>query len=208
MRAQAAVRTLEKDANVEIKKEGNTVAKYKGITAAQIVTAAKSVLIEHGIVYLPMQSKSDVKIAGNKTVLWVDGHFVCVDQPLSAIIIGAWGAGTDNGDKDYAKAFTNANKQILAKALQMSTVDDEKDEVVEHEPDHKPKAVKNAEAMTDTAIKAWADAFKAALDGCKNGKDLKRVRADNAPMMNNPGVPQVTKDYFIDKISALEGALE
>lgn len=209
MRAQADVRTLTQDADIKLKnKEGQTAGSYKGITAAQIVTAAKSVLIEHGIIYLPIQSKADVKITGNKTALWVDGQFICCDNPESMIEIGAWGAGTDNGDKDYAKAFTNANKQILAKALGMSTVEDDRDDPVAHEPEHKPREVKNAQAMSDMAIKTWADAYKAALDGCRTLKDLKRLRSENSHMMNNPHVPQVTKDYFIDKVTALEGTLE
>jgi hypothetical protein len=208
MRAQDDVRTLKQDTIVKIMKEGKSVGEYKGITAAQIVTAAKSALIDNGIVYLPMQSKADVKVAGNKTVLWVDVKFICCDQPDSLIEVGAWGAGTDNGDKDYAKAFTSAVKQVLAKTLGMSTVEDDDDKAIEHQPDHKPKAVRVAEATTDIAIKTWADAYKSALDSCKDLKDLKRLRAENSGMMSNPGIPQVTKDYFMDKIAALEGALQ
>lgn len=208
MRAQADVRKLEQDADVEIKKEGKTVGKYKGVTAAQIVANAKSVLLEHGVLYLPMQSKDDVKVVGNKTALWVDVHFMSCDHPDSKVVIGAWGAGTDNGDKDYAKAFTNAVKQVLSKALGMSTIDDEKEEPVEHQPEHKPRQVKNAEAFSDVALRTWGDAFKSAIDGCTTLAQLKKVRAENAHMMTNGAVPQVTKDYFMDKITALEGTLE
>lgn len=210
MKAQADVRTLTQDADVTIMKEGKQVGKYKGISAAQIVTNAKSVLHDYGILYLPIQSKNDVKITGNKTAIWVDGHFICCDRPEDRVVFGSWGAGTDNGDKDYAKAFTNANKQILAKALQMSTIEDTKDdeETVAHEPEHKPKELKKAQALSDVAVKTWADAYKSALDSCRSLKDLKRLRSENAHMMNNPEVPQVTKDYFIDKVTALEGALE
>lgn len=133
---------------------------------------------------------------------------MCSDNPSSALVMGAWGAGTDNGDKDFAKAFTSANKQILAKALGMSTIEDEREdtEVIAHEPDHKPKAVRDAEAMTDVAIKSWADSFNKALKACKNRKELSVVRAENAIMMKK--IPEITRDYFGEMIAQLEGALE
>lgn len=207
-RAQSDVKVITPDAEVEIKKDGKTLAKYKGVTSAQIVTFAKSALLANGIVFYPVMKRDGVQVTGNKTAVYIEGHFVSVDDSEDRIVTGAWGAGTDFNDKDYSKAFTNAVKNCLAKMLGMSTLEDDSNEATPHEPEHKPRAVKNAEALSDVAIKTWADAYKAALDGCKTLKDLHKVRADNAPMMNNAGVPQVTKDYFLDKIAALEGTLE
>lgn len=207
-RAQDEVKTITLDADIEVKKEGRTVAKYKGVTSAQVVTFAKAALLANGIVFYPVMKRDGVQVTGNKTAVYIDGHFVSVDDGDDRIVTGAWGAGTDFNDKDYSKAFTNAVKNCLAKMLGMSTLEDDSSEATPHEPEHKPRAVKNAEALTDVAIKSWADAYKAALDGCKTAKQLKTIRAENAAMMNNPGVPQVTKDYFLDKIAALEGTLE
>lgn len=207
-RAQADVRTLTEDANIEIKKDGKTLGKYKGVTSAQIVTSAKRALLDNGIVFVPVVSTDLVRVAGNKTAVYCQGQFISVDDSNDRFAAGAWGAGTDNNDKDFAKATTNAVKVLLSKVLMMSTLDDESDEATPHEPEHKPKAVKNAEALSDAAIKSWADAYKAALDGCRTLKDLKRVRAENVAMMNNPGVPAITKDYFSDKVAGLEGTLE
>lgn len=207
-RAQCDVRVITLDADIEVKKEGKTVAKYKGVTSAQIVTYAKSALLSNGIVFYPVMKRDGVQVTGNKTAVYIDGHFVSVDDDTDRIVTGAWGAGTDFNDKDYSKAFTNAVKNCLAKMLGMSTLEDDSNEATPHEPEHKPRAIKNAEALSDVAIKSWADAYKAALDGCKTAKQLKQIRADNSPMMNNAGVPQVTKDYFLDKIAALEGTLE
>lgn len=202
------MKTITQDADIEIKKDGKTVGKYKGVTSAQIVTFAKRALLNNGIVFLPIVSTDLVRVAGNKTAVYVEGQFISVDDSSDRFATGAWGAGTDNNDKDFAKATTNAVKVLLSKVLMMSTLEDESDETTPHEPEHKPKAVKNAEALSDAAIKSWADAYKAAIDGCKTLKELKRIRAENASMMSNPGVPAVTKDYFIDKITALEGTLE
>ena len=114
----------------------------------------------------------------------------------------------EQADNASAKAYTNANKQILTKTLNMTTVEDDAGVDVPHEPDGRGKAVRDAEAMTDAAVKSWADAYRAALRGCTTKKDLGRIRADNAHMMRNAGVPQATRDYFADMISELEAALE
>jgi hypothetical protein len=202
------VKVITLDADIKGKTKDGTAFSYKGVSSAQVVTFAKAALLANGIVFYPAMKRDGVQVTGNKTAVYIDGHFVSVDDSEDRIVTGAWGAGTDFNDKDYSKAFTNAVKNCLAKMLGMSTLEDDSNEATPHEPDHKPRAVKNAEALSDVAIKTWADAYKAALDGCKTLKDLHRIRADNAPMMNNPGVPQVTKDYFLDKIAALEGTLE
>lgn len=206
-RAQDDVKTITQDADIEIKKDGKTVGKYKGVTAAQIVTFAKSALIANGIVFLPRQTKEGISVSGNMTSLYVNAIFACVDSD-SAFETGGWGAGTDFNDKAISKAYTNAVKNILAKTLMMSTLEDESDEATPHEPDHKPAAVKNAEALSDVAIKTWADAFNSALNGCQSLKQLKQIRTENTNMMNHPGVPAITKEYFVDKISGLEGTLQ
>lgn len=209
-RAQADVKKIDQDVDIKVKSKdgGDSRVTYKGVSHAQVVTNAKSALLSNGIVFYPVQKRDGVQVTGNKTAVFIEGHFVSVDDDGDRIVTGAWGAGTDFNDKDYSKAFTNAVKNCLAKMLGMSTIEDESREETPHEPEHKPRAVKNAEALTDVAVTSWASAYKAALDGCATAKQLKHVRADNAPMMNNPDVPQVTKDYFIDKITALEGILE
>lgn len=206
-RAQDDVKTITKDATIELKKDGKKIGEYKGVSSPQIVTYAKRALLDNGLVFIPHQTKDDFVINGNMTSVYVCASFVCVDNDGS-IEVGGWGSGADFSDKAHSKAYTNAVKNILSKTLMMSTLEDESDEATPHEPDHKPKAVRNAEALTDVAIKTWADAFKSAIDGCKTLQALKKVRAENAHMMTNPGVPQITKDYFVDKITALEGTLE
>lgn len=206
-RAQDDVKTITPDAVIKLKKDGKDIGEYKAVSAPQIVTFAKRALLDNGIVFLARQTKDGVAVSGNMTSVYVNATFACVDND-SAFETGGWGSGTDFNDKAHSKAYTNAVKNILAKTLMMSTLEDEDDEATPHEPEHKAKAVKRAEALTDAAIKSWADAYKAAIDGCRTLKQLKQIRAENAPMMNNPDVPQVTKDYFLDKIEALEGTLE
>lgn len=203
---QSEVQTLILDSEVKGTTKGGATFSYKGISAAQVVARAKAALIKHGVLYVPEVDKASAKIDGNKTTIWVTGRFENVDDETDAIERGAFGSGTDNADNGYAKAFTNANKQILSKTLNMTTVEDETATEVEHRPEAKPKAQEDAEALSDVAIKTWADAYRDALRGCKTKKDLGRIRAENANMMKR--VPTITAEYFGDMIAQLEGTLE
>lgn len=205
--AQSQVEALEKDATIKGKSRSSGAEfSYKGITAEQIITKAKAVLIANGILYTcdVLEQRS---VSGNKTAVYVLGIFEDVDTG-EFLERHAWGEGTDDADKGTAKATTNANKILLARTLNMSTTEYEGVDIVNHEPESRPAAVRDAQVLTDTAVKAWADTYKSALDGCATTSQLKAAREANATMMKHPDVPQRTKDYFIDKVAALEGVLE
>lgn len=206
LRAQAEVATLTLDSTVKGTTKDNKSFSYQGITAAQVVARAKSALIAQGVLYTPIVDRQSFRQDGNKTSLWISGLFENVDSPEDFMERGAWGAGTDNSDNGYAKAFTNANKQILTKTLNMTTIEDEKTVEVEHEAERAPAAVREAQALTEAAIRQWADSFREALRGAKTLKDLKRIRAENGDMLKR--VPEATSEYFMDMIAGLEGTLE
>jgi hypothetical protein len=204
--AQRDVETLTKDSDVKMTTKTGATFSYKGISAAQVVARAKAALIAHGVLYTAEIDRTSVKLDGNKTTLWVVGTFENVDDENDKRVVGMWGEGTDNSDNGHAKAFTNGNKQILSKQLNLTTVEEETKTETPHERDHKNAAQRDAEALTDVAIKQWADAFRDALRGAKTVKDLARIRAENADMMKR--IPEATRDYFVDMISGLEGTLE
>ncbi len=207
-KAQDDVKTITQDMTIKgVSKKSGKEFSFKGVSSAQVVTFAKRTLLDHGLVFLPRQTRDGVVVSGNMTSVYVNATFACVDAD-GCFETGAWGSGTDDNDKAHSKAYTNAVKNILSKTLMMSTLEDDDGEATPHEPDHKPRQVRNAEAVTDVAIKTWADAYKAAIDGCRTLAQLKKVRGENAHMMNNPAIPAVTKDYFIETLTALEGTLE
>lgn len=206
LRAQKAVSTLTLDAEITGETKSGKLYKYKGITSAQIVTRAKEALTGNGVLYWPEITKDAITVNGNQTAVFLVGHFINVDDPADRMTFSAWGSDTDNAGKGFMKALTNANKQVLSKALMMSTVEDESTTDVAHEPEAKPRAQAEAEALSDMAIKTWADAYRQALLGCKNKRDLARVRSENAGMMKR--VPAVTQEYFGDMIASLESTLE
>jgi hypothetical protein len=207
--AQRDVKSLDKDVDVKASKSenGKGFGGYKGISAAQVVAHAKEILTKNGILYTSDTDKDFCRRNGNKTEVWYVGRFENVDNPSDYRTKGTWGEGNDNSSHGYQKATTNAEKIILGKMLMMTTHEDEGEDIVTVKETDSP-AIKEAQAYTDAAIKSWADAFKRAIDGCKTLQDLKQIRAENSHMMRSDSVPQVTKDFFIDRIAELEGMLQ
>lgn len=203
IRAQADAKALEK-----VKpKDGEKGFLQNGYISHDAVThEAARLLPKHGIHFQPYLKSH--KQEGNRTEVEMEGVFTNVDKPEERLSFLGFGYGIDSSDKGPGKAMSYAKKMVLSQALMMNTHEDIEDHNNKFEPETKTAAQKEAEALTEATLRSWGDAYKAALDGCKTLKDLKRIRAENASMMNHPGVPQVTKDYFIDKITALQDTLE
>lgn len=202
MKAQRDVATLELDATITGTTKSGTKYTYKGITSAQIVTRAKEALTRHGVLFWPVVEKGDALTNGNLTAVYMIGRFVNVDRLEDCLEFGAWGSDTDNSGKGYMKALTNATKQVLAKALMMSTVEDESEKEVEHEAAPRSAAMKEADAAVDVSVKSWADALKKAIDGAQSADDLAEVQANAMPMLRSGKVPEVTRGYFTSLFKA------
>ena len=159
-RAQEDVRALTQDSLIETR-----TYKYKGVSAAQIVTVAKSALLSNGIIFIPHPDPDRVRVEGQLTAIWVTGEFACIDAlndgPIES---GAWGSGMDNGDKALAKAYTNAQKLILAKVLGMSTLEEEEGRTSDAPKDGKPGklvlAATDSTAKADEIVKALGEMKK------------------------------------------------
>lgn len=201
---QSDVNTLTKDSTIQGNTKNGGSFSYKGISSAQVVAVSKSALIDNGVLFTAEIDVESVKIEGNKTRLMVIGTFECADTDEKKVV-RMWGEGTDNADNGTAKAFTGGTKQILLKQLNLTTVEDEKTTEVEHETQPRGKAVRDAEALTEVAVKQWGDAYRAALRGASSLAELRKIRADNADMMKR--VPEATREYFATMIAELEGVL-
>lgn len=203
IRAQAAARALEK---TQPTGDGAQFLRNGYISHDTVTHEARRLLTMHGIHFQPyIKSHSQ---EGNRTIVEMEGVFTNVDKPEEKLIFLGFGYGIDSSDKGPGKALSYAKKMVLSQALLLNTHEDIEEQNSKFEPEQKSAAVKEAEALTEATLRSWGDAYKAALDGCKNLKDLKRIRAENANMMNHPGVPQITKDYFVDKVTALQETLE
>jgi hypothetical protein len=204
IRAQADAKALERTKP----KAGSEGAKFlaNGYVTHDVVThEAVRILTAQGIHFQPyLRSHAQ---DGNRTVIDMEGVFTNVDNPEEKLSFLGFGYGVDGSDKGPGKAMSYAKKMVLSQALMLNTHEDIETHSTNYEPRVAATVVREAEAVTDAAIRTWADAYNAALKGCATKKDLASLRAQNAHMMKSPAVPEVTKDYFIDMISQLEGSL-
>lgn len=198
LRAQNDVSVLALDANVTGETAKGGKFSYQGITAAQIVARAKAALFRQGVLYIPVMDKNSVKIDGNKTSLWVDASFISVDKEGEQLNIGSWGSGTDNAANGIAKAFTNANKQILAKTLCMTTVEDDQEKETPHEPDSAAQIRKEAKQDKNKTLQAWAASYKTALSRATTLEEIIKLQRENREQLMAEETPDVTRDFFID----------
>jgi hypothetical protein len=209
LNAQKEVAKLEQDVTVEKVKtpDGKTFGGYKGISAAQVVSFAKSVLVKHGIFYTPEVDQKSIKNDGNKTTFWVNGIFENIDDPTDMLVRGFLGTGTDKADQGASKAFTNANKQILAKVLQMSTVDVKEDEPVDYEPEGTKAVLDEAKQNNDANLRSWAASLKAALEKATSVDEIDDLQSANRETLMSKSTPQATRDYFIGVIQKRKALL-
>jgi predicted ATP-dependent endonuclease of OLD family len=138
-------------------------------------------------------------------------HLERLDDSDESRVIRWGGAGTDNGDKAFAKAGTNALKEMLKKVFLVTDRDDAKEETesVEHQTDDGARKADLIKAREEKAgaIQQWAKTFKAALETAKTGKDIDRLQRENKAQLTDESLPDVTRDFFVDLIQERKKAL-
>jgi len=212
IRAQAQAKKLEKEgANKPNGGSGKDRERGEGFYANGFIThdavthEAMRILTRNGLHFQPILKA--YKQEGNRTIIDMDGVITNVDKPEERLVFPGFGYGVDPSDKGPGKAMSYAKKMVLSQALMLNTHEDIEAHNTEFQPAAEPRQVKEAQAMTEATVKAWADAFKRALDGCGTQKDLKRIRAENAHMMQSEHLPEVTREYFASMIAQLESDL-
>jgi hypothetical protein len=202
MRAQAEAKALEKT------KATGEGAKFlaNGYIAHDTVThESVRLLTSNGIHFQPYLKAHSQE--GNRTTVEMEGVFTNVDKPEERLVFLGFGYGVDQSDKGPGKAMSYAKKMVLSQALMLNTHEDIENHATAYQPVVKHDDIKKAEDTTQAAVKAWADAFKRALDACPNQKELKRIRSENVSMMQSALVSEVTRDYFATMITQLESDL-
>lgn len=120
----------------EAKKQG---IQYTFVSHDAVTAKIRPELVAEGVIYFPQDMKYSQD--GNKTIVEINLHFVCVDKPEDKLIVPSFGFGIDNQDKGPGKAVSYAVKYALLKTFGLETGDDpEKDDI-----DHKPKPVDDRE---------------------------------------------------------------
>lgn len=187
-----------------IGKENIEMGKFtiKGHTFEAILSEVRPLLHKHGVDIEP--NLVERVYNGNRCDVLIDFTFERTDDSDETRTIRWGGAGTDNGDKAFAKAGTNAVKEMLKKRFLITDREDarEAEEAVEHKAEGGASRdeVDQAKERTRAAIEQWGRTFKAALDSASTEKEVDRLRAENMDQLNDPALAAVTRQFFFDHI--------
>lgn len=173
----------------------------KGHTFEAVLSEIRPLFAKHGVDFTPQLVERTY--TGNRCDVLVDFTFERTDDSDETRVIRWAGAGTDNGDKAFAKAGTNAVKEMLKKRFLVTDRDDakEEEEKVEHLPEGANVAVEAAKGRAEDAIVGWAATFKKALESAPDARAVGRLQAENAARLASPDLPKVTKDFFEELIA-------
>lgn len=179
----------------------------KGHTFEAVLSEIRPLLAKHGVDLTP--NLAERIYSGNRCDVLVDFEFSRLDDSDEVRVIRWGGAGTDNGDKAFSKAGTNAVKEMLKKVFLVTDRDDakEEEEKVEHQSEGSIAAVEKAKAVAARALQQWAVTFKAALETASTVKEIDRLRQENADQLADENVPTVTRQFFFDLIQKRKAEL-
>lgn len=176
--------------------------KIKGHSIEGVLSEVRPLLAKHGVDVTP--SIVERAYTGNRCDVLVDFTFERTDDSDEVRVIRWAGAGTDNGDKAFAKAGTNALKEMFKKRFLITDREDAKEaeESVEHKTDGEVSRaqLETAKGQRARAIEQWAKTFKAALETAKTEKDVGRLQAENAEQLTAEDLPAVTRQFFFELI--------
>lgn len=174
----------------------------KGHTFEAVLSEIRPLFAKHGVDMTP--NLIERTYAGNRCDVIVDFTFERTDDSDEQRVIRWAGAGTDNGDKAFAKAGTNAVKEMLKKRFLVTDRDDakEEEEKVEHQTEeglNRAELEKQKDAKRRMTAQ-WASAFRAALLSAEDLAAVKALERENREQLTDEDLPTVTRTFFIDLI--------
>lgn len=193
--------------DIRMEKDGKSWT-IKGHTVEAVLSEIRPLFTKHGVGITP--NLVERAFRGNACDVIVDWRFNALDDTSDVDTVRWGGTGTDNGDKAFSKAGTNALKEMLKKVFLVSDRDDakEEEEKVEHAPEGVSGAVVKAKETAARALQQWAATFKAALESASTAKEIDRLRVENAEQLADENVPPVTRQFFFDLIQKRKGELK
>jgi hypothetical protein len=181
----------------------------KGHTFEAVLSEIRPLFAKHGVDMTP--NLVERVYNGNRCDVLVDFTFERTDDSEESRVIRWAGCGVDNGDKAFAKAGTNAVKEMLKKRFLVTDRDDAKEEEdkVEHKTENEIGREESARAKQDRAkaIQQWAATFKAALTTAPTLADVKRLERENREQLTAEDLPPITRQFFFELIQARKEAL-
>jgi hypothetical protein len=194
---------------IKMKSKAGVEFTIKGHTVEAVLSEMRPLLAKHGVDITP--TLVERTYTGNRCDVLIDFLFERTDDSDETRTIRWAGAGTDDGDKGFSKAGTNALKEMLKKRFLITDRDDAKEE--EEKVEHRAEGgatraqVDDAHARAEGAIQQWATAFKGALENARTEKEVGRLQAENAQQLNDAALPAVTRQFFFDLIQRRKSEL-
>ena len=189
--------------------ETKSGAKYKiqAHTVEGVLAEMRPLFDKHGVHFIPQLETATH--TGNRCDVVISFEFMDLATNETKII--RWGgSGTDNSDKAFAKAGTNALKEMLKKVFLVTDRDDakEEEEKVEHKTDEgmSRSQVDKVSEKAREATEKWAKTFKIAVEKAKDGKEVERLYRDNTKQLDE--LPEVTQQFFAELKTLTLGKLE
>lgn len=183
--------------------------KIKGHTVEGVLSEMRPLLAKHGVGLTP--NLFERTYSGNRCDVIVDFEFESLTEPFDTRIVRWAGAGTDNGDKAFAKAGTNALKEMLKKLFLITDRDDakEEEEAVEHQTaDQVSRAeLEKAKEAARANLERWATTARAAFVSAKTLDDVKALERENKDQLTSADLPPATRAFFAQLIEDRKRAL-
>jgi hypothetical protein len=194
--------------NVEMQKDGKKWT-IRGHTVEAVLSEMRPLLLKHGVGLTP--NLFERTYSGNRCDVIVDFQFEALTEPFDTRIVRWAGAGTDNGDKAFAKAGTNALKEMLKKLFLITDRDDakEEEEVVEHQTaDQVSRAeLEKAKEAARANLERWAVTARAAFMSAKTLDEVKALERENKDQLTSADMPPATRAFFAQLIEDRKRAL-
>lgn len=169
-------------------------------TIEGVLHGVRTLFDKHGVFMLPNLVSADYN--GNRCDVKMEFHFENVDDKDDRKMLLYAGSGTDNNDKGFAKAGTNALKEMLKKVFLITDREDAKEET-----DQVPfqtnegatrEEVEEISEEKRAALEQWANALRDAIITAPDIKTVNRLQRDNKTQLMNS--PPSTRSFFIDII--------
>lgn len=181
----------------------------KGHTVEGVLAGIRPLLEKHGVWILP--SIVERTYNGNRCDVIVEFHFENLDDPGDVRVMRWAGADTDNGGKGFAKAGTNALKEMLKKTFLITDRADQEEETenTEHVTDDQvsKQRVQEAEEKANAAMMSWATNYRKLLQAAPDVESLDRIKRANSAELGDPALPKMTKDFLDDEFKRIRAEL-
>lgn len=195
--------------DVTMTKDGKSWT-IKGHTVEGVLSEMRPLFTKHGVDFTP--NLIERTYSGNRCDVIVDFEFESLDDATDRRTIRWAGAGTDNGDKAFAKAGTNALKEMLKKRFLITDRDDAKEEtdIVEHrnEGEVSRAEIEKAREAARANLEKWATAARTAFLSAKTIDDVKALEREHRDQLTSADMPAATRAFFIQLIEDRKTALK